>query len=216
MKKSFISVLIVIGLLAACSTSSNSVPTSSAAPKHETAAERALRESNGRLQATVVEGTMIGTATGALFGSLTSGRKGAIRGAGIGFLGGTAAGIYVRNMQAKYVSEEAVLDQVLQDISRTNAELAVNIRAMRALVAERKRAVANATDDTAKAEIARSAKDMREMQQAVSYASQRAEFFGSARGILREQGTSTGALDPQIAKLKQRIAEMRAIAQELA
>lgn len=221
MKSAIVAVVFSVGLLAGCAVVPIKIPlgkvTSTTALASETAAERALRQSNARLQSTVVEGMVFGTATGAILGGLTSGRQGAIRGAGMGLLGGTAAGAYVAQKQAEFASKEAVLDQVLKDINRTNAELVKNIAAMRALVAERRAAIANASAEEKAAAIAQGKKNTAEMKKAVNIASQQAEFFGSARGLLISEGNTgaAAALDPQLAVLANRIATMKEISVSL-
>lgn len=201
------SILFAAALLAACSDG----PYLTWEP--ESAAEREMRESTERLQATVGEGSLFGAAAGAVLGGLAGGAEGAFQGAQLGRLGGAAAGGYVRQLQADFTSQEAVLDQVLQDIARTNAELEVAIASMRALVAERQAAIAAASGDSAARAIARGERNAGELERAVAVASQQAEFFGSARGLLISEGSPGAAatLDPQLALLAARIAAMREI-----
>lgn len=211
MKVSIVIVAVIAVVLAGCTDGQVQTAVPAATSRDETSAERALRESNARLQSTVVEGMMIGSATGALIGGISDGKRGALRGLQLGFIGGTAAGAYVRNLQAKYASQERVLNQVLQDIARTNAELDRSIAAMRALVAENKAAIAKATSGANE----RGRRDVVEMKKAISSANQQADFFGQARGILLSQGSPAGAMDPQLAKLAQRIATMKELSASL-
>lgn len=202
-------VLLAAALLAACTDGAYLTW------EPETAAERELRESTERLQSTVGEGSLFGAAAGAVLGGLAGGAEGAFQGAQLGRLGGAAAGGYVRQLQAEFASQEAVLDQVLQDIARTNAELEVAIASMRALVAERQAAIAAAGPESEPRAVARGQRNAFEMENAVTAASQQAEFFGSARGLLLSEGSSTAVLDPQLALLAERIAAMRQIASSL-
>ena len=206
-----IAVTAVALILASCTDGpvQTSAPNATVAPK--TAAEMDLRESNVRLQKTVGEAMVIGTTAGALLGALNDGRRGALRGAGFGLLGGSAAGIYVRNLQAKYASKERVLNEVLQDITRTNAELERSIAAMRTVLAENKAAIANGTSGAK----ARGRTNLVEMRETISSANQQSQFFGEARGLLIGQGTNGAALDPQLAKLAQRIATMKELSANL-
>ncbi len=178
----------------------------------ETAAERAMRESTERLQSTIGEGSLLGAAAGAALGALAGGAKGAFQGAELGRLGGAAAGGYVRQLQSAFATQEAVLDQVLADIARTNADLEAAIVNMRALIAERQAALA--ADSSASA-VARGARNIAEIDSAIAAAGQQAEFFEQARGVLQSEGTATGILDPQLALLAERIAEMREISSGL-
>ncbi len=212
MKASFAIAVSAALILASCTEGPVQTSAPNAAVVSETAAEKALRESNDRLQKTVVEGMVIGTTAGALFGALNDGRRGALRGAGIGLIGGSAAGIYVRNLQAKYASEERVLNQVLRDIARTNAELERSISAMRTLLAENKAAIAKGTSGAK----ARGRTGLAEMREAISHANQQSQFFGEARGLLISQGTNGAAMDPQLARLSQRIATMKELSAGLA
>lgn len=179
----------------------------------ETPAERAMRESTERLQSTIGEGSLFGAAAGAVLGGLAGGAEGAFQGAEIGRLGGAAAGGYVRQLQSQFASQEAVLNQVLADIARTNAELERAIANMRGLIAERRAALAA---DNSASTIARANRNSVEIQAAIAAASQQAEFFGEARGLLLSEGASAAVLDPQLALLAERIAVMREISSGLA
>ncbi len=179
----------------------------------ETPAERAMRESTERLQSTIGEGSLFGAAAGAVLGGLAGGAEGAFQGAELGRLGGAAAGGYVRQLQSQFASQEAVLNQVLADIARTNAELERAIANMRGLIAERRAALAA---DNSASTIARANRNSVEIQAAIAAASQQAEFFGEARGLLLSEGASAAVLDPQLALLAERIAVMREISSGLA
>jgi len=178
--------------------------------KAETPAERELRESRERLQRTVGEGAAAGVAAGALVGALVGGTAGAFRGAQLGRLGGAAAGGYVRQLQEEFASQEQILGQVLKDLQATNARLERAIAAVRAVIAEQQ---AQASADPVRRE-----RNASEAAAAVQAAVQQAQFFGSARSLLTEQGFATGpsGVDAELARLQSRITAMRGIAEGLA
>ena len=200
MRKTSLALVAAISILTACSDG----PYLTWQP--ETPAERAMRESTERLQSTIGEGSLLGAAAGAVLGGLAGGAEGAFQGAELGRLGGAAAGGYVRQLQSQFASQEAVLNQVLADITRTNAELERAIANMRGLIAERRAALAA---DNSASTIARANRNSVEMQSAVTAADQQAEFFGQARGLLLSEGAPAAVLDPQLALLAERIAAMK-------
>lgn len=206
MRKTALALLISSSILSACSDG----PYLTWQP--ETAAERAMRESTERLQSTIGEGSLFGAAAGAVLGGLAGGAEGAFQGAELGRLGGAAAGGYVRQLQSQFATQEAVLNQVLADIARTNAELEHAIANMRGLIAERRAALAA---DNSASTIARANRNSVEIQAAITAASQQADFFGEARGLLLSEGASAAVLDPQLALLAERIAAMREISSSL-
>ncbi|HEU0221353.1 MAG TPA: hypothetical protein VFR34_03955 [Paracoccaceae bacterium] len=183
-------------------------------------AEKAMRLKSERLQATVGEGALTGFAIGAALGGLLGGGEGAFRGAQIGRFLGAGAGSYVRQLQAQYAEQEAVLEQVAMDIGATNAELEATIADMRTVLEERRAALAAAEDRAAasRAEAitlerqrARSERALVEMNGAIEAANRREAFFGEARSLL-EPGGGTEQLDPHLATLARSIQSMREIA----
>jgi len=175
----------------------------------ETPAERELRESRERLQRTVGEGGVFGAGVGAAAGAAAGGLQGAFRGAQVGRLGGAAAGAYVRQLQERYASREAILGQVVTDLRATNTRMEQSIAAMKAAQAERRAAGPDATRDRRIAE---------EAVASVQAAEQQVQFFAQTRSILDEQGLSASgsAVDPELARLRQRVSTMRSIAAALA
>ncbi|PWR01187.1 hypothetical protein DKT77_18705 [Meridianimarinicoccus roseus] len=175
----------------------------------ETPAERELRESREALQRTVGEGGLAGAGAGALIGAAAGGVQGAFSGAQIGRLGGAAAGGYVKQLQERYASEEQVLDAVVADLRTTNARMDDSIRAMRAALAERQTGTAEAAvrDERLKAEV----------DDTLTVARQQEEFFASTRSLLISDGMGTGAsIDPELARLRERVASMQSISNTLA
>lgn len=176
----------------------------------ETDAERELRESREALQRTVGEGSLIGAAGGAVIGGLVAGGEGAFRGAQIGQLGGAGAGLYVRQLQEEFATQEQVLGQVITDLRATNARLERNITAMRTVLAEQQARAA--------ADVTRDQRNATEAVASVQAAEAQASFFGSTRALLVQSGTPVAAspFDSELARLQSRIAAMRDIASDLA
>lgn len=175
----------------------------------ETPAERELRESRERLQRTVGEGGLAGAGLGALIGGAAGGVQGAFAGAEVGRFGGAAAGGYVRQLQEQYATQEQVLEAVTVDLRRTNARMDDSIRAMRAALAERQAA---AGPDAGLTERLRA-----EVDDTVTVARQQEAFFASTRSLLISDGISTqGSIDPELARLRDRVAGMQSIADALA
>lgn len=188
----------------------------------ETPTEKEMRLKSERLQATVGEAAVTGLAIGALIGGLIGGGEGAFRGAQIGRFLGVGAGSYVRQLQARYASQEEVLDQVARDIEATNAEIEATIADMRVVLEERRAALAAAraaaTTEAARVayerQRARTERTVVEMNGAIAAAERREAFFGEARSLLAAEGPA-GPVDPALASLSARIAAMREIATAL-
>lgn len=71
----------------------------------------------------ILQGAAIGAATGALVGGLASGRwQGALIGAAVGGAGGAAVGYYAA-LQRQAADQQALWQQMSQDLSRENAQL---------------------------------------------------------------------------------------------
>ena len=175
----------------------------------ETAAEREIRESRERLQRTVGEGGLAGAGLGALVGGAAGGVQGAFAGAEVGRFGGAVAGGYVRQLQEEYATQEEVLNAVTEDLRRTNARLDDSIRAMRAALAERQ--AADGADagltDRLRAEV----------DDTVTVARQQEAFFSRTRSLLISDGARPEAsIDPELARLRDRVAGMQSIADTLA
>jgi uncharacterized protein YcfJ len=175
----------------------------------ETGAERELRESRERLERTQGEGSLAGAGAGAILGAVTGGVQGAFSGAQIGRLGGAAAGGYVRQLQTTYASEEQVLDAVVSDLRTTNARMDDSLRAMQAALREQQGA-----------QVASSARTDRlrlEVDDTLAAAQQQEAFFASTRSLLISDGLGVqGSVDPELARLRDRVASMQTIANALA
>jgi predicted nucleic acid-binding Zn-ribbon protein len=162
------------------------------------------------LQRTVGEGGLAGAGLGALIGGAAGGVQGAFAGAEVGRFGGAAAGGYVRQLQEQYATQEQVLDAVTADLRRTNARMDDSIRAMRAAVAERQAAAA--TQDAGLTERLRA-----EVDDTVATARQQEAFFATTRSLLISDGLGTqDSIDPELARLRDRVANMQAISDTLA
>jgi uncharacterized protein YcfJ len=175
----------------------------------ETPAERELRVSRENLQRTVGEGGVAGAGLGAALGAATGGVQGAFAGAQIGRLGGAAAGGYVKQLQEEYASQEQVLDAVVADLRTTNARMDDSIAAMQSVLAER--------SASAEANTARDERLQVEVADTLTAAQQQEQFFASTRSLLISDGMNVGrSVDPELARLRDRVASMQRIANSLA
>ncbi|MGB7318865.1 MAG: hypothetical protein WBC85_12940 [Planktotalea sp.] len=181
--------------------------------KPETDADRALRENREKLQRTVGEGGLVGAGGGALLGAALGGVGGAVRGAQIGRLGGAGAGLYVKQLQKQYADKEALSNKIITDLRVTNANLEASLRAINAVVTERRQRAAQSQVDAT-----RDARNIQEAAALVSAAKGQEEFFTSTRGLVIQEGINTkpSGIDGELARLRSRVKTLRAVSQELA
>ncbi|TPE46578.1 hypothetical protein [Amaricoccus solimangrovi] len=176
--------------------------------------EAALDAQAQALQRTVQEAAVAGATAGA-GGVYLFGGKGPATALGLfgGIPIGVATGTYVGYLQQQYATNEARLDRLRADLDATNAETAAAIATMRSVLARESARLAAAraagtVDPTARSSLAA-------MNRAIDGAEGRRAEFEATRALRLGPGEETG-VDPRIATLGQHIADMRAIAAQLA
>jgi hypothetical protein len=180
--------------------------------KPETEAERALRESREKLQRTVGEGGLVGAGGGALLGAAVGGVGGAVRGAQIGRFAGAGAGLYVKQLQEQFATQEAQSKQVIRDLQATNANLEASLAAMNRVIAERKQRAAQSAIDTT-----RDARNADEAAATVSAATGQQDFFVATRSLIIESGIDprSSGIDSELDRLRARVRTLRTVSEEL-
>lgn len=188
-----------------------------------TAADPELVSVAEAMQKTVLEGAVAGAALG---GTITLGgsRQSRSRGISIGAGLGATAGSYVALMQRRYILRERRLNAIRDDLNENSAEIAATIAVMRRVLAQQEFELATARASVAAGtlpesavaeEVAQASANLAQMQRAVDGAAGRQAEFAEARGLVAT-GSGGSAIDPELAALSSQIAEMRAIAGDLA
>ena len=166
------------------------------------------------LQRTVQEAAVAGATAGA-GGVYIFGGKGPATALGLvgGIPIGIATGTYVGYLQQQYASNEARLERLRADIDQTNSETSATIATMQTVLARQTSALAAARAGGPPAGTASAS--LADMGTAIDGAEKRRVEFASTRALQLVPGEATG-VDPQIAELGQRIADMQTIASQLA
>jgi hypothetical protein len=119
---------------------------------------------------------------------------------------GTVSGTYLGFLQQRYLTEAEILGQVRSDLARNNRQVEATLGTMRSVVSRQRNG--QTTDDAA------GRANLSEMQRAITGATNRLAEFQTTRVLLP---TTTGSqIDPQLAALSRQIAEMRAVAGDMA
>ncbi len=199
------------------------IPTVTVTRTNLSPAEAELQRRSNALQKTIIEGAATGAGVGAAL-SLANGGNNFWRNVVIGAAAGAIAGSYVASLQRNFADREAQLKQARKDIRATNSEVAATLRVMRTVqqreLAELRqmRALLEAgrTDSASLAARIRVAKaNLGDMRGAISGAEDRKDEFTRARAAIAEEPGS-GNIDRELTELQNRIAQMRAVAAELA
>lgn len=205
--------------LSACGGGSDGPSRGASAP----AADPELRSVASVMQKTILEGAVAGAAFG---GAVTLGKDGESRSRGVqigGILGATA-GSYVALIQKKYLLRGRRLNAIRDDLQENSQEVAATVSVMRRVLAQqqselaglRAEAATGAVPDTdVEAQIGEARANLSEMERAVAGATKRQEEFAEARTLVTTRGGGSD-IDPELAALSNQIAEMRAIAGDLA
>lgn len=175
------------------------------------------------MQKTILEGAVAGAALG---GAVTLGNDGKSRSRGIsiGGLVGATAGTYVAFIQRKYILRERRLREIREDLDENSGEIAATIAVMRRVLARQEAELAairasaeagTAPPAAVETEVAEARANLAEMERAVAGAANRRAEFAEARGLVAAPGGGS-EIDPELATLSTQIAEMRAIAGDLA
>lgn len=216
----------VIGLvLAACGETTSVERTASNVIQGNTAEEQELRRAAKAMQKTILEGATAGGVTGGLLDLAFGGDDDVGTGVTIGIGAGAAAGTYVAFVQRKYVRRARRLQQIKTDLDRNAQEMQATIAAMNAalrvqqqeLTALRQRAAqGEATAEDLARETAEANGNLSQMMLAIDGATKRQEEFTQARDLTKRSNQETAPIDPELAAMATRIAEMKSIANDLA
>ncbi len=184
--------------------------------------EAELQRRSRALQRTIIEGATAGAAAGFALDQLNGGNN-PWQSIAIGAAVGAIAGSYVASLQRSFADREAQLTQARADIRATITETKDTLKVMRIVqrreVAElrslRAALAAGRTDQASlNARISTARANLADMNGAISGAESRAEEFAKARAVLASEEGS-GNIDRELAELQNRIAQMRAVAEDL-
>ena len=205
-------------VLTACATTEPEVETTRTAEL----ADPELARQAAAMQKTILEGALAGGALGGGISVSVGNSDDAATGISIGGLLGASAGTYVALVQRRYARTNRRLEAIRTDLDRNSEEVAATIAVMRNVLAVQKAELAAAKTRSAggttpelEAEIAAARANLEEMERAVNGAASRQREFTEARGLVPVEGGGS-AIDPELADLSRQIAEMRAIADDLA
>jgi ElaB/YqjD/DUF883 family membrane-anchored ribosome-binding protein len=184
--------------------------------------EAELQRRSRALQRTIIEGATAGAAAGFALDRLNGGNN-PWQSIAIGAAVGAIAGSYVASLQRSFADRESQLTQARADIRATITETKDTLKVMRVVqrreVAElrslRAALAAGRTDQASlNARIGTARANLADMNGAISGAENRAEEFTKARAALAGMEGS-GNIDRELAELQNRIAQMRAVAEDL-
>lgn len=177
------------------------------------------------MQRTVLEGAVAGGVVGGGIGfTVGGGNRDDIRtGVSFGALAGATAGTYVAYMRQTYALRSRRLREIRADLDENAREVATTIAVMRRVLAVqsaeldalRQRAASGAPARELVEELAEARANLVQMQRAVAGAEGRRSEFQGARTLV-QLDTRGSEIDPELAELSAQIAQMRAIAGELA
>ena len=213
---------VLIGTLSLSACQRGGGPNASGSRVTATAAEAELQRRSHALQKTIREGAATGAAAGAVASLLNNGDN-FWQSVAIGAVGGGLAGTYIASLQRNFADRESQLKQARKDIKATNSDVAATLRVMRTVqqreVAElrnmRAALAAGRADSAALAGRINLAKaNLADMEGAIDGAESRAAEFTRARAAIAAEPGS-GNIDRELAELQNRIAQMRAVAEDL-
>ena len=212
----------LIGTLSLSACGRGGAPNASATRGTATAAEAELQQRSQALQKTIIEGAATGAVAGAVL-SLFNGGDNFWESVAVGAVAGGLAGTYVASLQRSFSDRESQLKQARKDIKSTNSDVEATLRVMRivqqrevAEVRELRAALAAGRTDSASlaARISVAEANLADMNGAIDGAQSRAEEFTHARAAIAAEPGS-GNIDGELAELQNRIAQMRAVAEDL-
>jgi len=187
-----------------------------------TSAEAELQKRSQALQKTIIEGAATGAAAGAAL-SLADNGNNFWRNVLIGAAVGAVAGSYVASLQRNFADRESQLKQARKDIGATNSDVAATLQVMRTVqrreiseVNSLRAALAAGRTDSASlaARISVAESNLADMEGAIDGAEARAEDFRMARAAIASE-PGEGNIDRELGELQNRIAQMRAVADDL-
>lgn len=184
--------------------------------------EAELQQRSNALQKTIIEGAATGAAAGAAL-SLANGGNNFWRNVLVGAAVGGLAGSYVASLQRNFSDRESQLNQARKDITATNSDVAATLDVMRTVqsreiaeVNELRAALAAGRTDSASlaARITVAEANLADMEGAIDGAENRATEFTQARAAIAAE-PGEGNIDGELSELQNRIAQMRAVADDL-
>ncbi|WP_299729366.1 hypothetical protein [uncultured Tateyamaria sp.] len=211
--------------LAACDSGTATEQVSATVAQGDTPQEVELRRAAKAMQRTILEGAAAGGAAGGLAGLTLGGSDDIGIGISIGAGAGAAAGTYVAFVQRKFTRRARRLKQVQTDLDRHAQEMEATLAAMNAALAVQKQELTavrlKATQGAATpAELARETAEannnLSQMMLAIDGATKRQEEFTAARDLTKRRNDEVAPIDPQLQAMANSIAEMKAVANDLA
>ncbi len=211
--------------LSACDSGSTVETPTANILQGDTEEERELRRAAKAMQRTILEGAAAGGAAGGLAGLTIGGSDDVGIGIAIGAGAGAAAGTYVAFVQRKFTRQAQRLKQVQTDLDNHEKELQATLVAMNAalqvqkqeLTAVRLKATQGAaTPEELARETAEANSNLSQMMLAIDGATKRQQEFTEARDLTKRRNAEAAPIDPQLQAMSNRIAEMKAVANDLA
>ncbi len=212
-------------VLSACDSGTTTQTASAQLVQGDTEQEKELRRAAKAMQRTILEGAAAGGAAGGLIGLSIGGSDDVGAGITIGAGAGAAAGTYVAFVQRKYTLRGRRLKQIQTDLDRHAEEMQATLAAMNAALAVQKQDLAAvrlraaqgaATPQDLARETAEANSNLSQMQLAIDGATKRQEEFTAARDLTKRRNDEAAPIDPQLQDMANRIAEMKAVANDLA
>ena len=177
------------------------------------------------MQKTILEGAAAGGAAGGLIGLSIGDSGDAGTGITIGAGAGAAAGTYVAFVQRKFVRRARRLKQVQTDLDRNAKEMEATLAAMNAALQVQKQDLAavrqkaaqgTGTPEELARETAEANNNLSQMQLAINGATKRQAEFVETRDLTKRRDDTVAPIDPELLAMSNRIAEMKAVASDLA
>ena len=211
--------------LAACDSGTTTQTTTASIAQGDSEAERELRRVSKAMQKTILEGAAAGGAAGGLIGLSIGDSGDAGTGITIGAGAGAAAGTYVAFVQRKFVRRARRLKQVQTDLDRNAKEMEATLAAMNAALQVQKQDLAavrqkaaqgTGTPEELARETAEANNNLSQMQLAINGATKRQAEFVETRDLTKRRDDTVAPIDPELLAMSNRIAEMKAVASDLA
>ena len=211
--------------LSACESTGTVETTTANLIQGNSAEEQELRRASKAMQKTVLEGIAAGGAAGGLLDLTFGGDDNIGVGIAIGAGAGAAAGTYVAFVQRKYTRRARRLKQVQTDLDRNAMEMEATLAAMNAALrvqkqdlaaVRRKAAQGGATPEELAREAAEAKSNLSQMMLAIDGATKRQAEFTATRDLTKRRQDEVAPIDPELAAMAKRIAEMKAVANDLA
>lgn len=218
-------VFLIAGLVLAACGGGSTTKTVSSVVRGDSKVERELRSSARAMQKTILEGTAVGAGGGASLDLAFGDDDDVGLGTSVGATAGASAGTYVALIQRKYSRRARRLKQIKKDLDRNAEDMIATLAVMQSALVLQKRelaeikakaAVGEATPRQVAREVAEANANLKQMNLAIDGASARQEEFSATRKLTKRRRQDESPIDPDLAQLAGRIAEMKAIANDLA